>query len=103
MSKSNRKSKQVEVVQDQVIEGTIPEIVEELVTRVDHKATAANLLAHKEELDKLTTMSSRIRYLVGKGLGYGEVSRILTAYHGKMVRYQWVRNVMITPIKKAVD
>ena len=57
----------------------------------------------KEEVTKLTpsqlkskfdTVSSAIRYLTSLGYNRGEVSKLLD------IRYQWVRNVLITPIKK---
>lgn len=47
-----------------------------------------------EKLESLTTTSSKIRFLDSLGYTRGDISRILG------VRYQWVRNVLITPIKK---
>lgn len=41
-----------------------------------------------------TTMSSKIRFLLGLGYSRSEVSKRLG------IRYQWVRNVEITPVKK---
>jgi len=46
------------------------------------------------ELNNLPTKSAKIRYLLGKGLTRGQVSKQLG------IRYQHVRNVEITPIKK---
>lgn len=46
-------------------------------------------------LDALTTMSAKIRYLNSKSMSKGDISRTLG------IRYQWVRNVLITPLKKA--
>lgn len=43
----------------------------------------------------LTTMSSKIRFLDSKGLSRGQIAKTLG------IRYQWVRNVLVTPIKKA--
>lgn len=45
---------------------------------------------------KLGTKSAMIRYLLADGNTRGQVSKILN------IRYQHVRNVEITPIKKAV-
>ena len=42
----------------------------------------------------LPTTSAKIRYLDSCGLKRGEISKVLN------IRYQWVRNVLITPLKK---
>lgn len=47
---------------------------------------------------KLPTKSAQIRYLNSQGFSRGDISRILSKYYGKEVRYQHVRNVLITPI-----
>ena len=47
-----------------------------------------------DELGTLATTSAKIRFLLGKGMTRGDVARTLN------VRYQHVRNVEITPIKK---
>jgi hypothetical protein len=54
------------------------------VTTTDHTVT----------LEKLPTTSARIRYLDSQGLKRGEIAKALG------IRYQWVRNVLITPLKK---
>lgn len=46
------------------------------------------------DLSHLTTMSSKIRYLDSLGFTRSEIKNKLN------IRYQWVRNVLITPIKK---
>lgn len=52
-----------------------------------------------EHLDSLNTMASKIRYLAtiyqidGK-VDRGAIAKVLD------IRYQWVRNVLITPLKK---
>ena len=43
----------------------------------------------------LTTKSSQIRFLASEGMSRGDISRLLE------IRYQHVRNVLITPIKKS--
>lgn len=48
----------------------------------------------------LTTVSAKIRYLTAEGYDRGSVSRIMTELEGRLVRYQHVRNVLITPLKK---
>jgi len=45
-------------------------------------------------LDSMTTKSSRIRYLNEKGYTRAQIAHILN------IRYQHVRNVLITPLKK---
>lgn len=50
--------------------------------------------------DKLTGISAKIRYLTSEGFSRGDVSRIMTEREGRLVRYQHVRNVLITPLKK---
>lgn len=47
-----------------------------------------------EALSQMKTMSEKIRYLAATGYDRGDISRILD------IRYQWVRNVLITPMKK---
>lgn len=46
------------------------------------------------DLSTFTTTSSKIRHLTSLGLKRGEIAKILG------IRYQHVRNVQITPIKK---
>lgn len=46
------------------------------------------------ELESLSTTSSKIRYLDSKGIKRGQIAKILNK------RYQHVRNVLITPLKK---
>ena len=48
----------------------------------------------KKELENLGTKSAKIRYLDKKGFSRGDISRILN------IRYQHVRNVLITPLSK---
>ena len=64
--------------------------------------------ASKDVLEGLGTcanLSQRIRFLNGKGWSKGDISRFLTKYEAehhkrdKEVRFQHVRNVLITPLK----
>ena len=57
------------------------------------KAAVKLSKAQQEHLDTLTQMSTRIRYLNAEGYSRGDISRALG------IRYQWVRNVLITPLK----
>lgn len=48
----------------------------------------------EQELNDIKTVSGKIRYLNGKGKTRSEISKILN------IRYQHVRNVLVTPLKK---
>jgi hypothetical protein len=49
----------------------------------------------QSKLDSLTSTASKVRYLDSEGHSRGDISRILS------IRYQWVRNVLIQPLKKS--
>jgi hypothetical protein len=48
----------------------------------------------------MTTKSERIRFLSSLGYKNGPISKYLSAVYGKLVRYQHVRNVLKSPLKK---
>lgn len=50
--------------------------------------------AQSDRLNSLTTTSGKIRYLAAQGMSRGDISRALK------IRYQWVRNVLVTPVKE---
>jgi len=50
--------------------------------------------SEQTKLDSLSTTSGKIRYLNGLGWTRGDISRLLG------IRYQWVRNVLVTPVKE---
>ena len=52
----------------------------------------------KSKIDGFTTMSAKIRYLDHCGYSQGDISRYLTT-PDKLVRFQWVNNVLKTPVK----
>ena len=58
---------------------------------------AADQEAVKEAL-KLPTKSAQIRALAALNYPRGEISQILTNHYGKEVRYQHVRNVLVTKL-----
>ena len=61
----------------------------------NQKKSVPNLETNvREHLTTLSTTSSKVRYLHSEGYDKGDISRILG------IRYQWVRNVLITPLKK---
>ena len=47
--------------------------------------------------DRQTTTSGRIRFLNSLSWTRGDISRYLG------IRYQWVRNVLVTPVKEPRD
>ena len=51
--------------------------------------------AQEEKLASLSTTSAKIRFLDSEKFDRGAISRILG------IRYQWVRNVLITPLKNS--
>ena len=59
-------------------------------------STAAPVESYADHLASLTTKSAQIRFLHAQGLSRGQIAKALG------IRYQWVRNVLITPLKKAV-
>lgn len=50
------------------------------------------------EILKMSTKSSQIRALAAEGYPRGEIAQILTNHYGKEVRYQHVRNVLLTKL-----
>jgi hypothetical protein len=53
---------------------------------------------HFNHLKSLPTTSSKIRYLNSKNYSRGEIVTIMTQHLGRPIRYQHVRNVLITPL-----
>ena len=53
----------------------------------------------KSELETMTQIATKIRFLKSKSFSTGDISRILTETEGRLIRYQWVRNVLLTPLK----
>ncbi len=49
---------------------------------------------------KLPTKSAQIRALAAGGMEQGVIAQVLTNHYGKEVRYQHVRNVLVTKIGK---
>lgn len=50
-----------------------------------------------EEVNGIKTTSGKIRYLASQGKTKSEIAKMLN------IRYQHVRNVLITPLKKVVQ
>jgi hypothetical protein len=58
-------------------------------------------LAKFDDMPSNLNVSQTIRWLTGKGLVRGDVVRYFEQHLGRTIRYQHVRNVLITPVKKA--
>lgn len=58
------------------------------------KQTSTTSKAQQTKLESFTTTSAKIRYLNGEGLTRGQIAKALN------IRYQWVRNVLVTPVKE---
>jgi hypothetical protein len=69
------------------------------MAKVNKEATVKTEVAvpafDQAHLDSLTQVSAKIRYLNSMGLSRGQIAKTT----GKL--YQHVRNVLITPLKKA--
>lgn len=56
-----------------------------------------------EGFAQCVNLSQQIRFLNSAGWPRGTIAKFLTARRGKLVRYQHVRNVLITPVGKKND
>jgi len=54
----------------------------------------SNELSYDYVMKHYTTTSARVRYLNSHGMSRSEISKVLN------IRYQHVRNILITPIKR---
>jgi hypothetical protein len=66
-----------------------------MTTKTNTKPTPKLTKSVQDGYDACETTSARIRYLASQGMDRGDIARVT----GK--RYQHVRNVLITPLKKA--
>lgn len=59
-----------------------------------------------DELDKykeLTSIAAKVRYLLSLNKSRGDISRFMSKQEGKYIRYQWVRNIALQPLKKVAE
>lgn len=54
-----------------------------------------------EVIKGIETKSGQMRALSAAGWKPGDISRVLTTIHGKLVRPQFVHNVLNRPLKKS--
>lgn len=62
---------------------------------------AALSKAQQTAVDKLSTVSARIRYLDSEKFSRSDITKLIPNASGGQLRYQHVRNVLITPVGKA--
>jgi Ulp1 family protease len=55
-----------------------------------------------EALKKYEGKSMQIRYMDSIGYSRTDIKDLLSEYYGKEIRYQHVRNVLVTIVKKAI-
>jgi len=55
------------------------------------------------DLSKCVNLSAKIRLLASEGFSTGAIGKYLTEERGKLVRYQHVRNVLVTPVAKPAE
>ncbi len=55
----------------------------------------------KIELPSNLNVSQTIRFLNDQGMTRGDIVRYFETYLDRTIRYQHVRNVLITPVKKS--
>lgn len=55
----------------------------------------------KVEIPSNLNVSQTIRYLAVSGMTRSQIVKYFEAHLGRTIRYQHVRNVLITPVKKA--
>jgi hypothetical protein len=67
------------------------------------KSANVNLLdpTQTKTYNGLTSIAAKVRFLATVTKDRGEISRFMTVAEGREIRYQWVRNVMLTPLKKS--
>ena len=59
--------------------------------------------AETKKVRSFKTKSAQIKYLNSLGWSRGDISRYLTKFYGKLVRYQHVRNVLVTEVKNPTE
>ena len=77
---------------------------ETIMSNVTQKKVANMSLLNAEQTKKYdaqTSIASKIRYMLSLKIARGDISRYMTEKEQREVRYQWVRNVELTPVKKS--
>ncbi len=71
-------------------------------TSTQKKTANLKLLSKEQEAtyDGFTSIAAKVRFLATITTSRGDISRYMSHKEGREVRYQWVRNVLETPLKK---
>ena len=104
---SKRAKKQIQVIEDVIEENIVAAqsfIESEEILGEEPKASRIKFVrlgtilnaAQHENLDECKTKSAKIRYLSSEGYSQGQIADYLG------IRYQHVRNVLTTPLKRVV-
>lgn len=67
------------------------------------EATISMTKAQKTQVDSLPTVSARIRYLAEQKFTRSQITKLIPNAKGGKLRYQHVRNVLVTPVAKAAS
>jgi len=67
-------------------------------TKAATKAVVSLTKAQQKVVDGLPTVSARIRYLDGEQFTRSQITKLITNASGGELRYQHVRNVLLTPL-----
>lgn len=67
------------------------------------KVIEKNFLNNDEQkkYDELTSIASKVRFLLSLKKTRGDISRYMTEREERLIRYQWVRNIELQPLKKS--
>ena len=73
------------------------------MSKTNEVQTVATKKSAPNQIDVPTNLnvSQTIRFLSAQGLTRGDIVRYFETYLGRTIRYQHVRNVLITPVKKS--
>lgn len=67
------------------------------------KVIEKNFLNNDEQkkYDEMTSIASKVRFLLSLKKTRGDISRYMTEREERLIRYQWVRNIELQPLKKS--
>ena len=92
---SKRSNKKAQVIHDEVINHVEETVVEKKSRKVIEKISMTG--AQEEGYAELKTKSAKIRFLASQAFSRGSIADYLG------IRYQHVRNVLETPLKRVVE
>jgi hypothetical protein len=75
--------------------------VKKAETTKDQKSDTVSMSkAQAKAIEDLTSVSARIRYLDSEGFTRSQITKMIPNASGNKLRYQHVRNVLVTPVAK---